>query len=634
MRGQRFLGVWCGLALAGAVIAQACGGSKSSGNDVTCGPGTMLDGSICYVSSGSSEMDGSSDDGGAVTSEGGGKGDAQAAFTFGGAVAAAPASSTALLVVWNPATAMVDGGGVFSYRVYIGTTPGGENFSAPTLEAGAGTTSVVVTSGLTANTKYYVVVRAVDAAGHEDTNTVEQSATLQSDTTAPVFGGVTSVMSAPEASLTVSWTAATDNLTPAAGIVYDVFVSTTAGGENLNLPTAVSPPGGTSLTIGGLLAGTMYYVVVRAVDAAGNTDLSFEDIIEKSGMSGSDTLAPTFGGCTSATQVDPQSIAVTWQPASDNSTPPLKIAYDVFASTTDGTWDFSTPTKTLTATGPTALTGGVVDGLKSGTQYFLVCRARDLSGNEDTNTFVRVASTEIDITPPTFAGVSTVTNVDTSSAVLTWNTPATDPETQSADIVYLVYQSNAPGTEVPAADAGADAGAAFVPAAVTAPGATSITLTGLNSNTTYYWVVRAENRGGITDGNRVELTATTLISFTNDVAAPILGVNCAITGCHENPNPPNGLNMSLGQAYSHLVNVPVVEFSSMVRVNPGNHMQSYIYLKLTGEGVDGGPGGPNGICTNAPCPPNGARMPLTGIPIPQSEINTIANWIDQGALNN
>jgi hypothetical protein len=219
--------------------------------------------------------------------------------------------------------------------------------------------------------------------------------------------------------------------------------------------------------------------------------------------------------------------------------------------------------------------------------------------------------------------------------VLTWNTPATDPETQSADIVYLVYQSNTPGGEFPAGDAGAgDAGAAAMPVAASDPGATSITLTNLSSDTTYYWVVRAENRGGITDSNKVEVTATTQVSFLNDIAVPIMGQHCAIPECHVPGTAPYGFVMIQQSAYSQLVNVPAVEESGWVRVSPGNHAQSYIYLKLAGEGVDGGPGGPNGICTTAPCPPVGGRMPLNYPALGQSDIQTIANWIDQGALNN
>jgi hypothetical protein len=631
-----------GLALA-CSVAQACG-SSSSGNDVTCGPGTVLDGSVCVAASsgpGDASVGGGDDGTVADVVEAG----ASQPFIFMGATAAAPSSPTALFVAWNPATlAGLDAGsGVFTYRVYLATSKGGENFAAPTVETPAGATSIVIDNGLTANTTYYVVVRAVDAAGHEDTNVVEQSAMLQADTTAPTFGGVTSVATAPQASLTISWSPATDPDTPAAAIVYDVFLATAAGMENLNVPDAVSLPGATSLTVSGLLASTKYYVVVRAVDPAGNEDLNPENVIEMSGMSGSDTTPPVFGGCTSAAAVDPQTISVTWQPASDNSTPPLQIAYDVFASTTPGGWVFNQPTKSFVATGTQPLTAGMVDGLKQNTTYYLICRARDLSGNEDQNTFARVATTPVDLIPPTFTGATGATNVTTNSAQLNWSA-ASDPQTATDEIVYLVYQSTVSGTEAPAPDAGVGEGGT-APIATSTPGASSITVSGLNSNTTYYFIVRAQNRAGLTDGNTAEVTLTTDVSFSNDIAAPILGTNCGISGCHVPPQAtaPNGLVMTPTQAYSHLVNVPVVEYPGYVRVygaapSTTNHMQSYLYLKITGEGTDGGPGGPNGSCTIggqvASCPPAGGRMPLGFPALSQANITTIKNWIDQGALNN
>ncbi|HEX4445208.1 MAG TPA: fibronectin type III domain-containing protein, partial [Polyangiaceae bacterium] len=433
-----------GLALGCAVAQAACSSSSGgAGNNVHCGPGTALDASVCYVSGSGETVEGGVD--GSIVGDDGGP---TAPVTFAGALSAAPASTTALFVTWGAAStaALPDGGGVFTYRVYVATAPGLENFGAPTVVSAPGATSIVIDNGLTASTKYYVVVRAVDASGHEDTNTVEQSATLQADITAPLFAGVTSVTPAPEAGLTIAWAAATDDLTPAAAIVYDIYLSTTAHGENLNLPDAVSLPGATSITVGGLAqASTAYYVVVRAVDAAGNVDLSPESVIELSGMTGPDDVAPVFGGCTSATQVDAQSIAVTWQGATDNSTPAAQIAYDVFAATTEGGQDFSHPSKTFVSADSTILSGGLVDGLKSGTTYYLVCRARDLSSNEDQNTFARVATTAIDSVPPMFAGVTGARNITPTTVDLYWNAPASDDQTPVSQIVYLAYQASTAG---------------------------------------------------------------------------------------------------------------------------------------------------------------------------------------------
>jgi hypothetical protein len=51
-------------------------------------------------------------------------------------------------------------------------------------------------------------------------------------------------------------------------------------------------------------------------------------------------------------------------------------------------------------------------------------------------------------------------------------------------------------------------------------------------------------------------------------------------------------------------------------VNPGNANESLIIRKMS------------------PNPPFGDRMPLGGLPVPESQINVIRVWINEGAQNN
>ena len=57
--------------------------------------------------------------------------------------------------------------------------------------------------------------------------------------------------------------------------------------------------------------------------------------------------------------------------------------------------------------------------------------------------------------------------------------------------------------------------------------------------------------------------------------------------------------------------------STAVRVSPGSLQKSYLMSKLTGVGM---------------CPST-ERMPLGGNPLPASDIQTMADWICQGAKN-
>ncbi|MCA9522627.1 MAG: fibronectin type III domain-containing protein [Myxococcales bacterium] len=70
-----------------------------------------------------------------------------------------------LLVRWNAATDL-EGDGV-SYRVYVSTEPGQFKFGGPHLITDQLQATI---EGLTTGTTYYVVVRAVDSQGAEETN--------------------------------------------------------------------------------------------------------------------------------------------------------------------------------------------------------------------------------------------------------------------------------------------------------------------------------------------------------------------------------------------------------------------------------------------------------------------------------
>ncbi len=81
----------------------------------------------------------------------------------------------------------------------------------------------------------------------------------------PVGGGTRS------SSYYLRWSAAADNVTSSAGIVYDVYQVSTSGSEDFSAPTYTTPAGATSFTPP-LPDDRPYYFFVRARDAAGNSD--------------------------------------------------------------------------------------------------------------------------------------------------------------------------------------------------------------------------------------------------------------------------------------------------------------------------------------------------------------------------
>ncbi len=101
---------------------------------------------------------------------------------------------------------------------------------------------------------------------------------------------------------------------------------------------------------------------------------------------------------------------------------------------------------------------------------------------------------------------------------------------------------------------------------------------------------------------------------------PIFTTTCAFSGCHAGSNPEEGQNLSAGQTFANVVNVPSMQLPSLNRVTPGRPDSSYLVLKLRGTHLDVGG--------------SGDQMPLGGMPLSMNQLGTIGLWILNGALNN
>lgn len=101
---------------------------------------------------------------------------------------------------------------------------------------------------------------------------------------------------------------------------------------------------------------------------------------------------------------------------------------------------------------------------------------------------------------------------------------------------------------------------------------------------------------------------------------PIFTASCAFSGCHAGSSPAVGQNLSAGQAWGSIVNVPSQEVPALMRVRPSAPDSSYLVHKIQGtQGTVGGSGG---------------RMPLGGAPLTADQIAIIRAWIAAGALDN
>ncbi len=133
--------------------------------------------SILTIFAGCGGGGGGGDGGGGGGGGGGGSGSSDVyPPLFRGLQSIATAGGASVRIDWK-AGDDESGSASLTYRAYAASTSGGQDFSSPVLTTGAGETSAILTSATTplvaVGTTVFLVVRATDADGNEDRNTVE-----------------------------------------------------------------------------------------------------------------------------------------------------------------------------------------------------------------------------------------------------------------------------------------------------------------------------------------------------------------------------------------------------------------------------------------------------------------------------
>ena len=100
----------------------------------------------------------------------------------------------------------------------------------------------------------------------------------------------------------------------------------------------------------------------------------------------------------------------------------------------------------------------------------------------------------------------------------------------------------------------------------------------------------------------------------SDIQVKVFNSSCALSGCHGSTNNQASLLLTDGSSFSNLVNVQSLLFPQFNRVEPNNSNNSLLIKILKGE--------------------VSPRMPLNGTPLSTAIIDSIAKWIDSGALSN
>jgi hypothetical protein len=308
----------------------------------------------------------------------------------------------------------------------------------------AGLTSVSVTIDVPNGFNRLIRVDALNAAGNVlysaqtyfncDGQPLTLDMMMAAETIPPEFEGLSDISSITETSMVLSWSPATDNVTPQNRIQYLIYMA--LGSEALSIqefdfssPSFTTPLGATSYTVTGLNPGTAYKYNVQAMDEVGNKDGNTKQMEATTLVPpDTDTNPPTFDGLESASALSSTEVGLQWSDATDAVTPSSEIVYLIYMAMVSGGQDFNTPTAT-TGPGETTYT---VTGLSPETMSCYVVRARDNAGNTDSNTIERCATTP---SPPASFSISP------SSATIV---ALPNPDSSGSDNVTFTIQGGIP----------------------------------------------------------------------------------------------------------------------------------------------------------------------------------------------
>ena len=108
-------------------------------------------------------------------------------------------------------------------------------------------------------------------------------------------------------------------------------------------------------------------------------------------------------------------------------------------------------------------------------------------------------------------------------------------------------------------------------------------------------------------------------SLANDIQ-PIFNLRCATASCHSYTTHQVGMNLAAGYSYDNIVNRQSVFRPSWKRIVPFKPESSFVIKVL--------------LADSAGQHPEITRMPLGRPPLTDNQINTIINWVAQGAQRN
>ncbi len=341
---------------------------------------------------------------------------------------------------------------------------------------------------------YSVPVIATDGIG----NSTPGSATLTLDNTAPPSPSGLTATAVVGGNIQLAWTLSS----PEGDVAYyNIYRSTTSGGQNYSSYTYQVSVGTTTYTNTSTTDGTTYYYVVRAEDIAGNTDSNTSEVFATAGI----TTGPSFSSITadSSGYKDGDTIELTVTLANHNTGCTLTADFSNIDSqyVTGGEVVVNWGTDGVDNDGDGHVDGPSEQGVyvisylislvntKADGSYSVPVTATDAAANSASSSISLTLDNTAPPAPTSFSAAAIVGG----SIQLSWT--RSSPETDVAQ--YNIYRATGSGDE-----------SYSFPTYTVAAGISSYTDTATSNGQTYYYVVRAQDAAGNIETNTTEVSAT------------------------------------------------------------------------------------------------------------------------------
>lgn len=309
---------------------------------------------------------------------------------------------------------------------------------------------------------------ALKKEGDTEVPDVPEPPKPDADKEAPKVGTITEATATAYNSMSVKWSAATDNKTPADKLRYQLIWQAKGNPE---MHISEIKPAMLRLSINGLTEKTTYIIKVKVTDEAGNEAIyEAKEVTTPNKPEEKDTVSPTPGKIIEVTPTI-NTIFLRWSAATDNKTPADKLYYQVIYYAKDEKKEIYSQTKASMFT-------YTITGLRPKTTYIIKVRVTDEAGNATEYAEVIKNTLEQEAPKP---GVITKVEAKHNSIQASWTT-ASDNKTSTENLLYsLCWRKEGSNYEYSSAKV---------------PNMRSSFISGLKLNTTYIVTVKVYDEDG------------------------------------------------------------------------------------------------------------------------------------------